>query len=98
VRYLTDAMMAEKDGRLYFEAKGDPENVAVFYANRDGGLTVSVSDEQAVDSYNTTFECTFYLSADQAQQLRDLLNVEFPKEKAPAVSDEGSKSSDDATP
>lgn len=63
--------------QLYFESPDDPDNTAVFFANADGGLTVSVSEEVAIDSYNSDIECTVYLSADEARRLRDYLNANF---------------------
>lgn len=65
------------DGRLYFEVAGDPDNAAVFYANTAGGLMVAVSEEQAVDSFNETFECSIALAREDAIKLRDYLNEAF---------------------
>lgn len=66
------------DGRLYFEDARDPDNVAVFFANRSGGLTVAVAQVEPVNSYNEVFECDITLPPEQAVQLRDYLNTHFP--------------------
>jgi hypothetical protein len=70
---------ADEDGIFYYEEERDPDNVAVIFPNQGGGLTVSVSEEHAMDSYNQTLECTVALDAKQAERLRDLLNEWFPK-------------------
>lgn len=44
-----------------------------FTVAKDGGLIVSVSDEQAVDSYNLSFTCTHMMTKEQAVKLRDWL-------------------------
>ena len=59
---------------LRFESPHDSDNVATFALNKFG-LTVSVAEEQAVDSYNSTFECDFDLTAEQVAQLRDWLKL-----------------------
>lgn len=80
------------EDRLYFVTPHDPDNEIVFALSENNNalfdrdkvkgnfVAVSVSDEQAVDSYNSTFTCTFHLSEEQAAQVRDFLNHHFPKE------------------
>ena len=41
----------------------------------DGWITVTVSDEKAVDSYNQTFSCSIMLSDDVARALLDHLTT-----------------------
>ena len=73
------SLTREGPGRLYFESQEDHDNAAVFFVNKSDGLTVSVAEVHPVDSYNDTFECTMFLSPEQARQLRDYLNMELPK-------------------
>jgi hypothetical protein len=47
---------------LYVESPYDPDNSLTAVPLADGGVSISVSDEQAVDSYNATFECDIDLS------------------------------------
>lgn len=47
--------------------------------DEDGALIVSVAEEQAQDSYNVEFECSIYLTREQALGLRDYLNQTFPQ-------------------
>lgn len=39
-----------------------------------GRICISVADEQAVDSYNQSFECSIHLRREQAIKLRDWLS------------------------
>ncbi len=64
--------------RLYFEDPQDADNTITAHPNEDGGLTVTVSEERAVDSYNQMFNLMFALSRAQALELRDHLNRWFP--------------------
>ncbi len=60
---------------LRFESQYDSDNVTTFIAT-DVGLTVSVSDEEAVDStHNETFTCSFEMRAAEAIRLREWLNT-----------------------
>jgi hypothetical protein len=77
MRYLTKVM--ERDGSFYYENPSDADNVLIAFRNRGGELSVAVAEEQAMDSYNHTFECTAYLSREDAERLRDYLNENFPK-------------------
>lgn len=43
-----------------------------------GGITISVADEKAVDSYNSTFECDISLDKNEAIRLRDWLLARYP--------------------
>lgn len=51
------------------------EEGATFVLNKEGWLLVSVSEEKAMDSYNSSFECTLTMTPSQAAQLRDWLNA-----------------------
>lgn len=51
----------------------DQENT-ISVARTPLGLNISVADEQAVDSYNSTFECDINLPLAEALRLRDYLN------------------------
>lgn len=63
-----------KSKALYFEKRGDPDNAITIVLAKSGELCVSVSEEQAVDSYNSTFECSFNMSTKETAALRDYLN------------------------
>ena len=54
-----------------YEKHSDNEITVV--KTNDGGVEVSVSAEQAVDSYNSIFECAIKLPVDDARRLRDWL-------------------------
>ena len=75
VRLITD------DSRRYFgfwwEDPSDRANVVSIFVNDGGGLSVGVSEEKAMDSYNVEFECHAFLTRDDAIRLRDYLNVAF---------------------
>ncbi len=66
---------SETDTRIVFEPSycaqnlGGFEEGAIFALNEAGGVTVNVSQEQAVDSNNQSFECTMSLSRKQAVDL-----------------------------
>ena len=53
------------------------EEGAQFSVDGDG-IIVSVSEEQAVDSYNQSFECNMTMTRRQAEKLRDWLVAQFP--------------------
>lgn len=63
--------------RFHFENPSDPENEINVFVNESGGLSVSVAEETAMDSYNTTIACNVYLDVKAAMQLRDYLNLHF---------------------
>ena len=75
--------MADAASRLVFEAKHSPEEGVTFVATEAGGLSIAVAEEQPMDSYNQTFECTIHLSADNARTLRDWLIERFPSAGRP---------------
>lgn len=65
--------------RGHFEFKPDPD----IYHDEDGeleivtgdhGVTISVTQERAVDSYNWMFTCEALLPRVEAERLRDWLN------------------------
>lgn len=60
------------DDRLVLEATDSDEDNMVLSID-DGRVCVAVSEEKAVDSYNSTFECTMHLTHEQAIQMRDWL-------------------------
>lgn len=66
-----------RDG-FYFEAPDDADNAVIVSKNKDGGIIIAVSEEQAVDSYNSMFECVAYLPEADAIRLRDYLARAFP--------------------
>lgn len=65
--------------RLFVEAHDTFEEGATFVIRKDGGLTVSVAEEKAVDSYNHSFQCRCKFSREEAIILRDWLNKAFPR-------------------
>lgn len=79
MRYLTDPRFGNKPGRFFWENPSDPDNVLNLFRNEKGGLSIAVSEEHAVDSYNSTFECSAFLTEDEGVRLRDYLNAAFPK-------------------
>ena len=46
-------------------------------------VCVSVSDERDVGSYNDTFECSFWMTREEATQLRDWLNRYLETDRQP---------------
>ncbi len=67
-----------REETIIFEPSFSFEEGCQFTRDKSGLLIVSVAEEQAVDSYNQSFECTAHLTPDQAVQLRDWLNKQFP--------------------
>lgn len=65
--------MSKKNKVLVLEATDSDEESASFVWD-DQALIISVTEEQAVDSYNAEFECTLTATPEQARQLRDWLN------------------------
>lgn len=65
------------DKRLHFEGNHSFEEGSTFVINKDGGMEVSVAEEQAVDSYNQSFTCHATLSKENAIRLRDWLYDHF---------------------
>lgn len=65
------------ENTIKFEPSQSFEEGATF--TRSGsGIIVSVSEEKAVDSYNSSFECSLTMTREQAIELRDWLNKHFP--------------------
>lgn len=79
MRYHTRKHGANEADIFYSEIEHDPDNVVVIFPTEADGLMVSVSEEHAVDSYNSTFECSLSLPEAEAKRLRDLLNEWFPR-------------------
>ncbi len=57
--------------RFVFEKHS--ENVLTVVPDDEGGVIISVSDEKAVDSYNSTFECDIELDKKQTLLLYQFL-------------------------
>ena len=64
--------------RIHFEPDSSFEEGADFVKHIKG-ISVSVAEEKAVDSYNASFECTLTMSDEQAMQLRDWLFLHYPR-------------------
>lgn len=62
---------------LRFENPSDYDNAITILITYEG-ISVSVSDEQAIGSYNEDIECDFHLSKEQAIELRDWLIINLP--------------------
>lgn len=77
-RILTEKLSQDHKGRYYFEVDSDPQNAMTLFANKSGGLTIAVSEEKAMDSYNEAFECSISLDANEAKKLRNYLLKYFP--------------------
>jgi hypothetical protein len=69
-----------KRAEFSFENPVDSENEIHVWECECGAIAVSVLDEQAVDSYNSTFVCDIYLPREQAVRLRDFLTALLSKE------------------
>lgn len=68
-----------KDRRfLRLEPSYSFEEGADFVKHDGNGMTVSVAEEKAVDSYNQSFECSLTMTDEQAIQLRDWLLNHYP--------------------
>lgn len=75
-----------RDDRFHYENPRDYENEISVYIEEDrhwereyiGWLCVSVADEKAVDSYNSTFTCDIHMPPAAAIKLRDFLNKKYP--------------------
>lgn len=64
--------------RLMLENPNDSDNCLTLAVSESGRLIVSVSDEQAVDSYNAKFECSIHIPAKLVPQLVKYLTDSFP--------------------
>jgi hypothetical protein len=56
-----------------YENPGDADNTVRVYECECGDIAISVAEEQAMDSYNSTFECDVYIPRAEAERLRDWL-------------------------
>lgn len=72
--------MAEA-GKFFYEDPGDPDHAFSAFRNEGDGLTLSICEEQAVDSYNAMFDLFIALPHSEAVRLRDYLNAHFPPTK-----------------
>lgn len=59
----------ETNTRIVFETSYAVDEGVVFATDEAGGVTVNVSEEQAVDSYNDSFTCTATLTHEQTAEL-----------------------------
>jgi hypothetical protein len=69
--------------RFHVSVPHDPDSSVTVALRSDGSLTLSVSEEQAVDSYNQYFSCDFTLTDQQAMELRDFLCRLYPTPSSP---------------
>lgn len=65
--------ITQKKQGFYWEDPSDAENAITVFLNQGGGLSIAVSEERAMDSYNQTFECSAFLARADAERLRDYL-------------------------
>lgn len=63
----------ERDNSFYAHERGDPETAVAVVVGKDGSMMISVTDEQAVDSYNRSFTCTCKLTQPQVAMLMAFL-------------------------
>jgi len=66
-------MTKETDTRIFFEPSYSSEEGVVFAINEAGGVTVNVSEEKAMDSYNLSFTCTMSMTREQTIKLKEWL-------------------------
>ena len=59
----------EQTDTFYREDPRDGDNNLTFAWFEDGSVEVGVSQEKAVDSYNSTFTCFYTLKPDQVTEL-----------------------------
>lgn len=60
--------------RLFFaEHPEDSANSITVVSTKSGNVSISVSDEKAVGSYNENFECTISLPREEAEKLAQAL-------------------------
>lgn len=62
---------------LRLEPTNAGDDGSTYVIRPDGRMSISVSQEQAVDCHNQMFECTTILTRDDAIKLRDWLNEHF---------------------
>lgn len=67
------------------EHPGDPDNVLTIAKSNEGRLIVSVSEEQAVDSYNQTFDCSIYLPQSVARKMAEAITLWLSKNSVESV-------------
>jgi hypothetical protein len=70
--------MPEHEDRFHFENPSDRENEMTLYATVGGGVYVTVAEEQAFDSYNSTVNTSIAIPERAAKALRDYLLAKFP--------------------
>jgi hypothetical protein len=66
---LEMAGMIERDGVWTLDKSHSWDGAEIVVTASEGGASISVSEEQAVDSYNKTFTCTMQLTQEEAEKL-----------------------------
>ena len=61
--------IAERKGLWTIDRSHAWDGAEIVVAGHADGVSISVSEEKAVDSYNRTFTCTMSLSAEEAIKL-----------------------------
>ena len=61
--------IVQRDNVWTIDRSASWDGAEIVVARTRGGLSISVSEEKAVDSYNQTFTCTMELSGDEAEKL-----------------------------
>lgn len=61
--------IVERDNLWTLDRSYSWDGAEIVVAVSDKGVSLSVSEEQAVDSYNQTFTCTMNLSPEEAEKL-----------------------------
>lgn len=66
-----------KTDRLFLEPSSSFEEGLTASLNKrcTNPVCISVTEEQAVDSYNCSFTCSMHLTVEQVKQLRDWLSA-----------------------
>lgn len=73
------SILARYPNHFYYEIKNDYQNaISAYKDDKNGSLCIGISEEQAVDSYNSEFACYITLGPNEAKSLRDYLNRMFP--------------------
>lgn len=61
--------IVERDNVWTVDRSHSWDGAEIVVASTRDGVSISVSEEKAVDSYNQTFTCTMDLSREEAEQL-----------------------------
>lgn len=68
----------EDEATFVFSDEQLPDEDRDIFPTNKGGLIISVSEEHAVDSYNSMFECTIHLTPEQTETLLTWMLQNFP--------------------